>query len=737
MISTPNTSSQTVVENGLEMLSRLKKGNFLPTQKNDPENLASSLSVLLFALNPNLDIVNLCHILPSSKEDFTLIAFVNTLTRMDYTAGSIKIDINKIDHRLFPTLFIPDNTPKYPIVILGYAETENGDKSLNIFNSKTNKIESLNCTEQFSGTAWIFTEQNKSSKQKTTNKNATPWLLSILKRFYGILGQIMFISLILGILSLAIPVFVMVTYDKVIGSYSIETLPLLIIGVIIAVAVEWSLKNIRTRTLTWVAARINYIISTNTFYHLLMLPPLYTENASASAQVSRFRSIESIRSFLNSPLFQTILEIPATLIILTAIAIIGGSIVIIPISIAAAYTILVALMVRPTRNAMKESARLNSDRQQMLVETFEKNTAIRSCGLSSTWLHQIRDTSGKASLTSFHSTMITSWLDTLAQGLFTLSGLITISVGITMVWEESITAGALIAVMILSWKFLAPLQIISTAIPRLEQLRNTLTQINRLFLIEVEHNHKNSSIPLSKIKGEVSLNKVGLRYTKDNDPVFTGLSIAPPAGSVIAITGSNGSGKSSILKLINGMYRPQAGNIRIDGYDIRQITPTLLRRMIGYAPQAPQFFDGTIADNLRMVAPLASKSDMENALLKVDGLTSISMLEKGLNTNILQNSHISTSLLYKINLARVFLQDSPIMLFDELPYAVLNSKTGELFLKFIQENKGKKTIFFVTHRQDYIKIADKVILLDANVRPFIDTAENIIAEIRNRQEKTI
>jgi ATP-binding cassette subfamily C protein LapB len=263
--------------------------------------------------------------------------------------------------------------------------------------------------------------------------------------------------------------------------------------------------------------------------------------------------------------------------------------------------------------------------------------------------------------------------------------------------------------------------------PRIEQLKNSIAQVNRLMNIAVERTPHVLKKPIDHLDGHIKLSNIGLRYNKDIEPVFVGLNLDVKAGEIIAITGGNGSGKTTILKLINGLYKPQAGNIRIDGIDIRQLEPIELRHYIAYLPQNPDFFEGTIRENLHLANPLCTDQDINNALEKANALDDVNDLENGLDTEICGNNFILPSgFAYRLNFARILLKDSNILLLDELPNASLNSSTGESYQNLIKESKGVRTVFFVTHRDDYLKMADKVIVLRAGKKPQILEPDEVI-----------
>ncbi len=230
------------------------------------------------------------------------------------------------------------------------------------------------------------------------------------------------------------------------------------------------------------------------------------------------------------------------------------------------------------------------------------------------WSRRFRAVSGEASLASFRSGQIAAGLETFAYTLTVLAGLITLYLGVSAVLAGSMTAGALVACMMLTWRVLAPLSMLCTSLPpRIEQLYQTIGQVNRLMDLPVETDRP-ASDRLDNVIGRLQFTNVGLRYQASCDPLFSGLSFSARPGEVIAVTGHTAPASRACSSSPTGLYPAQAGSIRIDGMDIRQFHPVALRRRIAYVPQHPDFFTGTIAENLRIADPLASDEALLDAL---------------------------------------------------------------------------------------------------------------------------
>jgi ATP-binding cassette, subfamily C, bacterial LapB len=210
--------------------------------------------------------------------------------------------------------------------------------------------------------------------------------------------------------------------------------------------------------------------------------------------------------------------------------------------------------------------------------------------------------------------------------------------------------------------------------------------------------------------GEVVFHRVSLRYLSQAQPVLAGASFAIRHGEVVAVTGGDGAGKSSLMKLVAGLYCPQGGVVRVGGHDVRAYDPAVLRRAVAYVPQAPQLFYGTIAQNLRLAAPGATEGEVRRACAEAHVLAAIEALPDGLATRIGDNAtaRLPRSLLVRVCLARALLRDAPVLLLDE-PVAGLDEACANAFTAVVGARRGRATILVATHRPSHMRLADRVL----------------------------
>lgn len=666
------------------------------------------LAALVLAYDPGCKPRRLLEALPAEK-NIDRTAFLNTMANLGYFSSSVSLKLQDIEARLLPCLYIPKNSENAPSVILSRDES-----GLTIYDSVAHQIKKIpeeNIGEKIAGDIYFFLpydqHQQQTSKFMREGTGQT-WFWAVVRRFSGTFYQILITCFVLNIFALAPSLFVMFVYDRVISPADLSGLPALALGVSIALIAEYILRDVRSEGLSWMTARLDNLIGGRIFSHLISLPPDLIEQASVAAQVARIRTFESVRDFFSSAVFLAFLEIPFVLIAVAVMAAIAGPLVLVPVLMVAAYAGLFLFMREKVKRAIRLAAKASSVRQQFSIETFEKLRSVRVNGLTNAWKRKFEDLSGREILMNFHMGFLGTVAETIANGLTIIAAVLTIGFGTHLIWAGSMTTGALIASMIIVWRILLPFYSLCTMIPRLEQLRNSIQQVNNLMDIETEFDKTGAVLP--SLQGQISLDGISLSYNGMADPVIANLNLHVRAGSMIAVTGRNGSGKTSLLKLVKGLYRPQAGTVRLDGFDIRQLDAIELRRQIAYVPQKPDFFPGTVAENLLIGNPFATMQDIEEALRRADAWEEISALPDGVNTEVKRGA-FSISLATRLSLARVYLHTAPVLLIDELPHAVVNGAAGVKLKEYLKECKGKKTVLIVTYRGDLLGAADAVVQL--------------------------
>ena len=414
------------------------------------------------------------------------------------------------------------------------------------------------------------------------------------------------------------------------------------------------------------------------------------------------------------------------------VAYLGGAIAFVPIVILALVGGLgFAVMSRISGIAARDSAAATK-KQELTIEILGAMRAIKYCGAEATWLGRYRQLSADAALRGFYSAQFTSLLETVSYVVMVASGFATVAIGASRVEAGDMSYGALVACMILVWRALAPLQTGLVSLARVTQVESGVDHLNDLMRIETTPVKTKPVVrglsgkgpdkgPSKEIEGRITFTDVTMRYEADSAPALDGANFDIKSGKIIAVLGSNGAGKSTMFKLLAGLYQATSGSVRIDGRDVRDIPPAELRQAVAYVPQTPQFFYGTIAQNLRLAHPTATDDDLRWAVRQAGALEDIEALEQGsgewkrtgFNVRLGDrgSGQVSPGLLQRLNLARGYLKRAPIILLDE-PGNGLDQKGDQALMQAMSNMRGEKTVFIVTHRPSHLKMADRIIWLE-------------------------
>lgn len=679
------------------------------------------LKPLLVSLQWPGDMRNLIEMLPHYSDALTLTLFRNVLARLNYQTIPIDLKLNQVIDGLLPGIFIANN--QYALLL----EKRVGDQ-FKTFDSSENKYKYISADDLI-GTLYVV----KEIEEAPVTHLIHGWFMANLKRFKPLFYKIIFLSCIINFFSLAIPFFIMKIYDVVIPSESMSMLISSLLGVLIILGGSFLIKQLRSKSLSYVGARLDVLVGNVLFEKILYLPPQFTENAQVGAQIARLKDFEHIREFMSSNYIATLFDLPFALLFLGVIGWLGGMVMLVPVSAFVFFSIFFFLLKSSLESSNRKSANLNEKKQNFQVETLTNLREIKVLGLEGTWVKRYEKIIAQSTMSEFRSSLITSSLSSIADATMVIVGLGIIVVGAHQAILGHLSPGELIAIMLLSWRALAPIKKMFSIIPKLEQISNSIKQIDALMQLPSEKKENKIIAPVSCKDGRIDFVRVSFRYQPDLPPALLGISFTVKPGQLVVISGKNSSGKSTLLKLISSIYLPQVGSILLDNMNTKQLDPIELRHNVAYMPQNSILFYGTIAQNLRMANPLASQLELITACQQAGCLEEIIALPKKFDTRVGDNSQIliNNSFKQKLALARTYLQQCNIMLFDE-PTSNFDHDDDTRFINHLQSQKGKKTILLVTHRPAHIKQADRVIYIEHGQILYDGTADQFLINLKQK-----
>ncbi|MEJ1335038.1 MAG: peptidase domain-containing ABC transporter [Candidatus Sedimenticola sp. (ex Thyasira tokunagai)] len=689
-----------------------------------PEGLKTS-SLFAVALMPLLKALGwhqyareVIEALPHFSEGLDLVNMRNILARLGYESTPHKVRLRDIQAELYPCLYLGGSGEVFVLI-------ERSGDEITLFDAKTGEMRT-SPTLPTRGTAYLFTDI-RPGHGHIPAKSSEPWFTTLLRRFQRLIIHLMSMTLLMNLVAMTVPLFIMMVYDKVIGAESINALPMMVGGIASALGADMVLRYLRARLIGTVAGRFDYLIGVETFNQILHLPPLFTERSTMASQLSRLKQFDTVRDFFTGPNASLLLELPYVPLFILVIWFIAGPVAFVPVVMLVVYIIFGLLWLPASANEGMRASHSRAEKQRMLIQTLNGRHEIKGVGGETTWAQRFREHSGESVTANYQTTVSNAVINAFAQAAITLSSLAVLAIGTYSVMVGSMTVGALIATMALIWRVLAPLQNAFLSFSRFEQVAAAIRQINQLMRLEVERHSGQSALMLTEMKGHIKLDRVSFRYDPASDPALLGVSFTIEPGEMVSISGDTGSGKSTLVKMIAGMYKPQAGALTLDEFDIRQLNAMDLRRAIAYVPQRAQLFHGTIAQNMRLNNVLATDDEVADAASQAGILGDILAMPDGFDTRIGDNiiARLPPGFVRGLSMARAFLRSAQILILDE-PGASLDMESDNKFVEQLKRLKGKKTIIMVSHRPSHIRLADKAIIMEHGTVAFAGNSDEAV-----------
>jgi len=630
----------------------------------------------------------------------------------------------RLDCRLMPCLFVPPG--KAAMVVL--KRLPNGN--LWVFDSMLRaETEMVPSTEM--GEIYLFQKADVSAKSR---RSESSWIGTLLLRFRSHIFLAFVLTIAGALLALAPPLFVRSIYDLVLPSGDIVMGAFLMVGVVVAITVDGLLRNLKSQIMAFIGGRFEYILGNTLFQRIINLPTSSTDGVTVSNQVGRFKNLESLRDFFLGPAALLIFEVPSTLVLLLAIAVINPWVLLVMLASALFFFLLWFFTRKSGEISVAKSGMLATARWEFLSEALTDMHSIRAVGADNSWVSRFRELSGKSVMANFKNNQLHARINSMAQILGSATGLMALALSAYLTIRGDISGGTMVATMMILWRVTGPMQNIFLAAASVVHIRSSIRQVENLMRIRGESETGVLQTIGSVAGGTLSFARVSFRYANNADPVLLGVSFSVASGQVIVIAGGNGSGKSTLLKLIERIYIPQAGTIRINNVDIRQLTAADLRAEISYMPQQCELFYGTVAQNLRLVYPTASDAEMNWAVGMAGLAEDVAALPQGFNTRI-SNSRSSQQphgFRQRLSLARAMLKPADIVLLDE-PGTGMDQCGEEALVRCIEWLRGRSTVIIVSHRPAHMRLADSVILMHRGsmvaMGPFEKIKDKVMSEL--------
>lgn len=541
-------------------------------------------------------------------------------------------------------------------------------------------------------------------------KRFADWLLDPMRANRPIYMRVALAAAFINIFALATSLFTMVVYDRVVPNNATDSLIALAIGLGIVIVFDFILKMLRAYFTDLAGAAIDRDVGQNVFRQLLRVR-LDAKKGSTGALAGLMRELETLRDFFASATITAIVDVPFIILTLAVIAIIGGPVVFVPLALIP-LVILAGWLTHPAMDRLSaQGMGQGLLKQSVLVETIGGLETVKTSGagrlLTRRWVDAIDDHAG----TSLRQRLVSNIATTFAQSAQMISYAGVVIIGVSLIAENELSLGGLIACSILGGRAVAPLGQIANLLSRLTTTRAAYRQINALMGTPVE-GPSGEAFKLSQPRGEIEFRNVSFRYPDTAEKALDGVSFTIKPGEHVALLGRVGSGKSTVARLILGLYPPEEGTVMIDQLDVRQIDPDTLRDKVGSSMQETVLLSGTVRDNIVLGREHVDDDEMLRAATLSGTHGFMQHVTNGYDRRLADRGEgLSGGQRQSIALARALAGRPQVLLLDE-PSSQMDAQTEQQVLGRLQEELKGRTLLVVTHRPPFLKLVDRIILLD-------------------------
>ncbi|WP_068712915.1 type I secretion system permease/ATPase [Vibrio tritonius] len=659
---------------------------------NSPEALISGLPLANGKLTPQL--------FPRASERAGLIAKENQ--------GSL----NNISSLLFPVILILKNNESCVLI-----SKDDASQSVEIVTQGSDNIPistSLeNLEERYAGSYFMvkksFHYDQRSPEILKSNHNH--WLWGTLWKSKHIYRDVLIGSFILNIFAIAPPIFTRIVYDKVVPNLAFETLWVLASGVVIIFAFEFLLKTLRNYFIDIAGKKSDVLISSRLFSKVMDVR-MESRPQSIGAFARHLQEFESIREFFTSTTISTLIDLPFALLFLGLIWIMAGNLVLVPIIGIGVLIIYAFLIQAPLRRAIEEGSRLASQKYANLIESLGGLETIKLFGAQSQFQYLWEESVTHMANWSIKSRKIIDGIQSFANLVQQMVNIGMVILGVYLISDGSLTMGGLIAATMLSSRAIGPLVQLSLLSARYNQAKSSMIMVNQVIELPAEQEEGKKYIHRPIIQGKIQFDDVSFKYPNSDITSIKKVSFTINPGEKVAIIGRIGSGKTSIQRLLMGLYKPTQGHVRIDDTDIEQLHHIDVRRNIGCVTQDSTLFYGTIRDNIALGRPLADDRDILDAANKA-GVTSFTQQDPaGLQRQVGEGGNLlSGGQRQSIAIARAFLGSPPVLVLDE-PTSAMDNRSELMIKRHLARLDKRDTLVLITHKMSMLDIVDRVIVME-------------------------
>ncbi len=650
--------------------------------------------------------------MPLENGQFTAEVFIRSSERAGLACKVHKRDVSKISPLVVPAVLLLNKRKACLLTDIDHSkgiaqvimpETGRGIQTIRLKVLK----------EFYSGFVMYVREKHRYDRRtpQKLNVKSRHWFWGTIIGSWRIYRDVLLASLLINVFAVASPLFVMNVYDRVVPNQAFDTLWVLAIGTFIVFSFDFILKMVRSYFIDLAGKKSDILLSSAIMEQVLGLS-MKARPASVGSFAKNLQDFESIREFITSSTVTALVDLPFTCIILFVIFLLGGPVAIIPLVAMVIIGFYSFLIQEPLKQSIDKTLRSSQQKNATLIESLFGMEALKIAQAESDIQYRWEKAVSHIATWSIKTKLLSSSATSFSAYAQQMANVGMVILGVYLISEGELSMGGLIASVMLSGRCLAPMAQIAGLATRYNQSKSALDSLNQIMEMPTERHEDRDYVNRPDLKGSIEFDGVNFTYPEQEIQALRGVSLKINAGEKVGIIGRIGSGKTTIEKLILGLYEPEEGAVRIDGIDLRQINPTDLRSSIGCVSQDITLFYGSIKDNIILGANHIEDSQLLEAA-EIAGVTEFADKHpNGLDMIVGERGqNLSGGQRQSIALARALLMNPPILVMDEPSSSMDN--TTELRMKAQLKSRCQgKTLILVTHKASMLDLVDRLIVVD-------------------------
>ncbi|USS44267.1 type I secretion system permease/ATPase (plasmid) [Burkholderia glumae] len=650
------------------------------------------------------DVAQLRHAASRGEQPFDSDALILTARSIGLKARRVPFSVDRLDRSPLPALCI-GHEGKHFIVA-----RKDGDAVVAFEAGSTQPVLLSKDDTARRSTGYMIVFASRASLTGELAKFDFSWFIPAVVKYRRLLLEVLGISLILQVFGLVTPLMFQVIMDKVLVSRTFNTLAVVGVTLFVCSTFEVILTALRNFIFSHTTNRIDVELGARLFRHLIALPLPYFGSRRVGDTIARVRELENIRNFLTGQALTAVIDLFFSIVFIAVMCLYSIWLTVVVVLSLPLYAGVSAALVPALRQRLNEKFARGADNQSFLVEAVSGVETVKAMSVEPQFTKKWEMQLAAYVASGFRVTQLGNIGQQLIQYIGKLVSLATLILGAKFVIDGKLTIGELIAFNMMSQRVAAPVLRLAQLWQDFQQVGISMSRLGDILNTRTEMRQSTQAMP--PLKGDIRFEHVRFRYRPDGKPILDEVSLEIRAGQVIGIVGRSGSGKSTLTKLLQRLYVPEHGTVRIDGIDLSLADPAWLRRHIGVVLQENYLFNRSVRENIALSDPGAPMAAVIQAAKLAGAHDFICELPQAYDTPIEEHGgNLSGGQRQRIAIARALLTNPRILIFDEATSA-LDFETERIIQNNMRAICAGRTVIIIAHRLSTVRHADQIFAMD-------------------------